>query len=38
MSEDQKLEYDLQKDKEFQEKIDSAIEKAMEKLDKLYDE
>ena len=38
MSEDQKLEYDLKKDKEFQEKIDSAIEKAMEKLDKLYNE
>jgi len=38
MSEDQKLEYDLKKDKEFQEKIDSAIEKAMEKLDKLYEE
>jgi len=38
MSDSQKLEYDLQKDKEFQEKVDSAIEKAMEKLDKLYNE
>ena len=37
MSESQKLEYDLQKDKEFQEKVDKAIEKAMEKLDKLYE-
>ena len=36
MSPADKLEYDLQKDKELQETIDRAMEKALEKIDKLY--
>ena len=37
MSEAEKLEYDLKRDKELQKKIDEAMNKAMEKLDKLYE-
>lgn len=37
MSEAEKLEYDLARDKELQKKVDDAMNKAMEKLDKLYE-
>ena len=36
MSPADKLEYDLQKDKELQDRIDGALKNALEKIDKLY--